>query len=163
MRRLRRTETGYLLNKAARAWNARFVRALARRGITDIKPAFGAVLVPLFEEDGLRPGEIARRAGLSKQTMTTLVRPIEAAGYLDRRPDREDRRAVQLWLTQKARAVEPKIEAALEEIEREIAALAGPNGLAPVTGWLQALSEQAESERNKNERAPALAGAGDTA
>lgn len=146
MTRLGRTETGYLLNRAARKWNALFMGALRRRGIADIKPAFGAVLVPLFEEDGLRLGEVARRAGLTKQTMTTLIRPIEAAGYVARRPDGEDGRAMRLWLTAKARAVEPEIEDALEEIEREVAALAGPGGLRPLVDWLRALDEQADAE-----------------
>jgi hypothetical protein len=31
------------------------------------------LLMPLFEEDGLRQGELGRRARLSKQTMTTIV------------------------------------------------------------------------------------------
>ena len=32
------------------------------------------MLVPLFEEDGLRIGELAERSHLAKQTMTTMVR-----------------------------------------------------------------------------------------
>ena len=139
IKRLNRTETGYLLNAAARRWNARFVQALERRGIGDIKPSYGAVLVPLFEEDGLRPGDLAKRAGLSKQTMTSLIRPIERAGYLERRADPEDGRALRLYLTPKARKTEPAVEDILDELERETVDLAGPTGIEPIANWLVAV------------------------
>ena len=51
------------------------------------------MLIPLLEEDGLRIGEIARRARLSKQTMTTMVRLCERDGLIERVPDPDDRRA----------------------------------------------------------------------
>ena len=142
IKRLTRSETGYLLNAAARRWNARFVEALGQRGIADIKPSFGAVLVPLFEEDGLRPGDLARRAGLSKQTMTSLVRPIERAGYLERRPDPGDGRAVRLHLTAKARAIEPAVEAVLDQLEGETARLARPLPAAAILAWLAAVGSR---------------------
>jgi hypothetical protein len=42
-----------------------------------VRPSYGSILVPLFEEDALHMGELARRARLSKQTMTTMVRLLE--------------------------------------------------------------------------------------
>ena len=45
-----------------------------------MRPSYGSVLIPLYEEDGLRLGELARRARLSKQTMTELVRRLERDG-----------------------------------------------------------------------------------
>lgn len=139
---LHRTETGYLLNKAARRWNALFVALLRENGISDIKPSFGAVMVPLYEEDGLRLGEVAARAGLSKQTITSLVRRIEGLGYVERRPDAEDGRATRLYLTARARAAEPVVESVLKKLDRMTVELSGGNQFQPVAAWLSAMGEQ---------------------
>jgi DNA-binding MarR family transcriptional regulator len=139
---LHRTETGYLLNKAARRWNAAFVALLRDTGIADIKPSFGAVMVPLYEEDGLRLGEVAARAGLSKQTVTSLVRRIEDIGYVERRADARDGRATRLHLTAKARAVEPAVESVLGHLDRLTSGLAGSTGFQPVAAWLRSMAEQ---------------------
>jgi len=45
------------------------------------------VLLPLYEQDGLRIAELARRARLSKQTMTELICRLERDGLVERRPD----------------------------------------------------------------------------
>jgi hypothetical protein len=44
------------------------------------------VLLPLSEQNGLRMGELARRASLSKQTMTELIRRLERDGLVERHP-----------------------------------------------------------------------------
>ena len=59
----------------------------SQRGFTDVRPSYGSVLVPLFEEDGLRMTELALRARLAKQTITTMVRLVERAGLVERRAD----------------------------------------------------------------------------
>jgi DNA-binding MarR family transcriptional regulator len=56
------------------------------------------------DQDGLRMGEIARRARLSKQTMTTLIRLCERDGLVERRQDPDDRHATRIFPSAKARA-----------------------------------------------------------
>ena len=63
--------------------------------------------MPLFEEDHLRISELARRARLSKQTMTTMVRLLERDGLVRRRPDPSDGRASLISLTPRGRGLEP--------------------------------------------------------
>jgi DNA-binding MarR family transcriptional regulator len=72
----------------------------------------------LYEEDGLRIGELARRARLSKQTMTTMIRLLERDRLVRRRPDPDDRRATRVFLTPRARAFQPIAEATLLDLER---------------------------------------------
>ena len=161
-KRLRRTETGYLLNKAARQWNALFVEGLRRHGVTDMKPAFGAVLVPLFEEDGLRLGEIAKRSGLSKQTMSSLVRAIEARGYVERRRDGSDGRAVRLFLSARARALEPIVETVLGQLDQLTSGLAAGGDIGSILDWLAALGAAGGLNGRTQEperKAPALSNA----
>src|SRR5262249_1262341 len=73
-------------------------------------------LVPLFEQDGLRMGELARRARLSKQTMTTMVRLLEREQLVRRKRDPDDGRAYRIVLTAKARRFEPVAERTLAEL-----------------------------------------------
>lgn len=147
-----RSETGYLLNKAARRWNAMFLALLREAGVDDIRPSFGAVLVPLFEEDGLRLGELATRAGLTKQTLTTLIRRIEAQGYVERRPDPRDGRAARLFLTRKARALEPILVRIIKKLDRMTRDLDRRGDFDPIAGWLRAMSEK----KHRKSRTPSL-------
>lgn len=132
-------EIGYLLNRAARRWNALFMERLRAHGVDDVRPSFGAVMVPLFEQDGLRLGQLARRAGLSKQTVTNIVGRIEAIGYLARRPDPEDGRAIRVYLTAKGRALERAVGIALTEMEALTSGLSPALDRDAVAAWLDRL------------------------
>src|SRR4051794_15508807 len=113
---LTRQDVGFLLAKASQRWNELLHERFRQAGFGEVRPAYGSVLVPLFEADGLRIGEIARRARLSKQTLTTLVRLAERDGLVVRRPDPDDGRATLVCLTDRARELEPVAERALEEL-----------------------------------------------
>jgi MarR family transcriptional regulator, organic hydroperoxide resistance regulator len=83
------------------------------------------VLLPLFEEDGLRMGQIAERARLSKQTMTTMVRLCERDGLVYRERDAGDARAVRIHLTERAREFRPAAEEILRELDNRVLATLG--------------------------------------
>jgi DNA-binding MarR family transcriptional regulator len=65
-----------LLAKTSQRWNELAADRIPPQ-VPDVRPSYGSILVPLHDEDGLRLGEIARRARLSKQTITTMVRLLE--------------------------------------------------------------------------------------
>jgi DNA-binding MarR family transcriptional regulator len=115
---VRRDDLGFLLAKATQRWNELLAERFAASGHSDIRPSYGSALVPLFEEDGLRMGELARRAHLSKQTMTELVRRLEREGLVERRPDPTDGRASLLFLTARSREFEPAATAILGDLDR---------------------------------------------
>ena len=114
---LRRDNLGYLLAKASQRWNELLVERLRAAGFAEVRPSFGSVLVPLYEQDGLRMGELASRAALSKQAMTTLVRTVERAGLVRRERDPADGRAFRVTLTERGRALRPAAEGALAELD----------------------------------------------
>ena len=115
-----RDDVGFLLAKASQRWNEIIADEFSRLGYPDVRPAYGSVLIPLFEEDGLRMGELARRARLSKQTMTELVRRLEADGLVSREDDPADARASLVYLTARARDFRPIAEATLRKLDRRI-------------------------------------------
>lgn len=113
-----RDDLGFLLAKAMQHWNELLAERFAAAGYGDIRPSYGSVLVPLFEEDGLRIGELARRAALSKQTMTEMVRRLERDGIVERRSDPNDGRASLIFLTDRSSSFEPVAAAVLDELDR---------------------------------------------
>ncbi len=142
-----RTDTGYLLALASRRWNEILEHRFADAGFAEVRASYGALLVPLFEEDGLRLGELARRARLSKQTVTTMSRLLERDGLVTREPDATDGRATRLFLTARARRFEPVANAVLTELEQQVAEMLGGEPAAGLKRALAALAELAEGGR----------------
>jgi len=116
---------GFLLAKASQRFNERLAERFAQRGFTDVRPAHGSVLMPLFEQDGLRMGQIGRRARLSKQSMTRLVRECERAGLVRRRRDEGDGRAFRVELTARGRRLRAVAAELLAELDDEVLAAIG--------------------------------------
>jgi DNA-binding MarR family transcriptional regulator len=112
-----RENVGYLLAKASQRWNELLYERFRREGFKEVRPSYGSIILPLFEEDGLRMGELAERARLSKQTMTTMIRLVERDGLVRRQRDPEDRRAFRVYLTAQARSFRPVAESVLRELD----------------------------------------------
>ena len=135
--RANRENLGYLLAKASQRWNELLYAEFVRAGYPEVRPAYGSVLLPLFEEEGLRMGELAARARLSKQTMTTLVRLMERNGLVRRERDPEDGRASCVLLTPRARSFEAVAERVLARLDDLVAARLSETDRATVTGSLK--------------------------
>jgi len=141
--RATRDNLGFLLAKASQRWNELLQDAFAREGFPEVRASYGSVLLPLFEEDGLRMGEVAGRARLSKQTMTTMVRLAERDGLVDRRSDPTDRRATRVHLTAKGLRFKPVAERVLAELDETAREALGERTLS---GTARALAKLAELE-----------------
>jgi DNA-binding MarR family transcriptional regulator len=118
-------DVGFLLAKAGQRFNEMLLERFAKAGYPDVRASYGSVLVPLFARDGLRLGEIASEARLSKQAMTSLVRQCEELDLVERRRDPEDGRAFRLALTSRGRRFQVVAERAMEEIDQQVVAVLG--------------------------------------
>ena len=114
------TNLGFLLAKASQRWNEMLGEAFRQHDFAEVRPSYGSVLLPLFERDGLRIGDIARRARLSKQTMTTLVRLCERDGLVVRTRDADDGRAFRIELTPRGRAFQAVAVTVLHELDQQV-------------------------------------------
>jgi DNA-binding MarR family transcriptional regulator len=132
---------GFLLAKASQRWNELLWAGFSEHGFGEVRPSYGSVLVPLFEEDGLRMGEIARRSRLSKQTMTTLARLAERDGLVVREPDPDDARAIRVRLSDRARKFAPVAERVLAQLERRVAVELGKRDSEIVRRGLSTLAD----------------------
>lgn len=106
-----------VLNEDPRGWEAgvvttllRFHNRLERRmgealgghGLT--LPQFD-VLATLWHGEGITQQELAERLLVSKGNVVGLIDRVGAAGWVERRPDPEDRRANRLYLTEAGREI----------------------------------------------------------
>ncbi len=73
---------------------------LAEAGYDDLHPRHGAVLAYL-DEDGIRATALARLTGRHKQVIGRIVDELEELGYVERRPDPQDRRAKLIFPTER--------------------------------------------------------------
>jgi MarR family transcriptional regulator, organic hydroperoxide resistance regulator len=80
------------------------------------------VLSVLWEQDGLSPGEIARRLGISTPTIVNTATRMEEAGLVARRPDAADARLVRLYLTARGREAREPVREARAALELRVAA-----------------------------------------
>jgi DNA-binding MarR family transcriptional regulator len=128
---------GFLLAKASQRWNELLYARFSELGHPELRPAYGSILLPLFEEDGLRLGDLARRARLAKQTMTTMVRLLERDGLVMRTPDPADGRATLVFLTDRAREAQEVAELALKNLDSRVEELLGPERAAQLASNLK--------------------------
>jgi DNA-binding MarR family transcriptional regulator len=132
---------GFLLAKASQRWNELLAERFVEQGFGEVRPSYGSVLLPLFEEDGLRMGQIAERARLSKQTMTTLVRLCERDGLVVRERDPRDARAFRIRLTERANEFGPVADRILRELDGKVRAALGERQTATLTRALKGVMD----------------------
>lgn len=87
------------------------------------------VLSALWEQDGLTPGEVARRLGSATPTIVNTATRMEEAGLVTRRPDPADARLVRLYLTPQGRAAREPVREARAALERHAVATLSPEEL----------------------------------
>jgi DNA-binding MarR family transcriptional regulator len=103
--------------EASRVARERTDRVLARHGVR-VGQQF--VLEALWREDGLTPGELARRIGVETPTVVRGVGRMEAAGLVVRRDDPQDGRLVRVYLTDRGRELEGIIPQAEDGVIEEV-------------------------------------------
>jgi DNA-binding MarR family transcriptional regulator len=102
---------------------------LADRGWTDVRPAFGFVLL------ALRAGPVPLRdlpavLGTTKQAVSKLVDAMVATGYVERAPDPGDARAKRVQLSGRGRALLAEVESIYAELEESWADALGEERLS---------------------------------
>jgi MarR family transcriptional regulator, organic hydroperoxide resistance regulator len=132
---------GFLLAKASQRWNELLVARFAASGFPEVRPSYGSVLLPLFEQDGLRMGHLAEYSRLSKQSITKLVALCERDQLVIRERDEADGRAYRVRLTARARAFESVVESVLEELDDLVLSALGQRQIDALSQALKGVAE----------------------
>jgi DNA-binding MarR family transcriptional regulator len=109
---------GALLRVPAQAIHRRLIEELNAAGFAELRLPHMAVL-QFPGPDGVRPGMLAERAGISKQAMNQLLRSLESLAYIARSDAPTEGRARIVRLTERGRAAYAKIHEILRDVERE--------------------------------------------
>jgi len=109
---------GALLRVPAQGIHRRIIKELNEAGFDELRVPHMAVL-QFPGPDGVRPGLLAERAGMSKQAMNQLLRSLETLGYVTRSAGADEGRARIVRLTRRGRAAYAKIHEILRDVERE--------------------------------------------
>ena len=126
---------GALLRVPAQAIHRRIINELNAAGFDDLRVPHMAVL-QFPGPDGVRPGVLAERAGMSKQAMNQLLRSLEALGYIARSDAPDEGRARMVRLTRRGRAAYAKMHDILRDIERQWITELGPKQFADLKALL---------------------------
>jgi len=113
---------------------------LARRGHPEIRPAHGTVF-QFIGKHGARITDMAEKAHMTKQSMSYLVEYLEERGYVERRPDETDRRAMLFSLTKKGWKVVDAAEKAIANVQKDWEKRMGKSAYRQLTELLARLND----------------------
>jgi DNA-binding MarR family transcriptional regulator len=115
---------GFLIAFAYRALLDQQHTLLARRGIRDIRPAHGYVLLAV-QDSGATLTDLVNQTQLSKQALSPIVVELEQRGLVHRQADPEDGRRIRISLTKRGETVLERAASAWEDIEEGMVDLVG--------------------------------------
>lgn len=129
---------GALLRMAHQEVLSRLLTALADRGLGDINRAyFGLFQYPPI--DGMRPIDLAKRLGVSKQALNHLLGQLEKLGYLQRRHEQPNGHAA-IYLTERGWLVVESNVATMRQLEADWQRQLGKERFADLKAALKELS-----------------------
>ena len=110
---------GWDLVRAARAWEAEFIREVVEAGHPWFAEARGRILQHIGR-NGVGQADLVRRSGLTKQAVAQHLDQLEADGVLRRVQDPADSRKRAVEWTVEGRVALETIDAAKLRVERRI-------------------------------------------
>ncbi len=96
-------------------------RLLEGTAASEVQVVEAYVLNALYVEDGQHASTLARTVGRAATSFTPLLDRLEKRGLIERRADKEDRRAVHIHLTDKGWTLRSAIEDVVAIIDEEFA------------------------------------------
>ncbi len=108
---------GFLMTRAARGMKRVLDAKLAKHNLTSTQYI---VLARLWAGDGISISELCDRLSLDNPTLTGIVDRMERDGSLERRRDGDDRRVVNVYLTEKGRNLQQAVGSFAEETDDEV-------------------------------------------
>lgn len=147
---LRGQHIGRLFLRAHRAYSERAVERLHARGHTGLTLAHTALLANL-DTDGTRVTALARRAGMTKQSMGQLAVDLERRGYIARAADPDDGRATLVTFTERGWRFLRDAYDLKREAEAEYAAILGAGRMAQMRDALAALLDHIDAAKADND------------
>lgn len=113
---------------------------LAAAGFDDLPRNGPFVLGGMASHRGSAVGMI-RSLGVTRQAASQLIDTLVLRGYLSREINPDDRRRMNIVLTERGRAAAAVIRAGIDEVQTELTRMLAPEQLAGLRAGLSALAE----------------------
>ncbi len=142
----------FKLSKVMRRIHRYYEVALAPYEIT---PVQFYVLNALFEADGQKFKDLAENVCMDGSTLTGILDRMERGGFVERRPDPDDRRSLLIFLTEKAIRLGPEMVESAARLDREIKERFAREKFAAFIGVLDSLFDAGDyknQEESQGER-----------
>jgi DNA-binding MarR family transcriptional regulator len=143
-------DVGFLLLQASRAFTQRFERLALGLGLSGRQ---AEALLYLQKYDGTHQSELASLTDIEPMSLGRAVDGLQTAGYVERRPDRADRRVRRLFVTPLGHQLLASTHERLEELDTAARAGIRPEEIAQfsrtLTRMLDALSRTSPAESQK--------------
>jgi len=123
----------------------RLSRAWRRGSPAELGPGAVSTLSTLLRCGPMRIGDLAAREGVAPPTTTRVVGLLADAGYVVRTPDPQDRRAVRIEATDRAREVIDELRRARAQVLAVRLATLPPEERAAIEAALPALEALADA------------------
>jgi DNA-binding MarR family transcriptional regulator len=106
---------GFWVHRVYQASRNELFRAFREVG-EEITPEQWAILIRLWERDGLTQSELSEATFRDQPTMSRIIDGMERRGLLERRADESDGRVRTVHVTRKARSLEKKLVPVAERV-----------------------------------------------
>ena len=113
---LDKTNGGFYISKIKQIQSRIFEKLLTEHGINEFNGAQGRILFVLWSSDDIPIKELSEKTGLAKTTLTSMLDRLEAQGHIKRSSAPNDRRTVNIRLTEKAKHLRKSYEDVSEEM-----------------------------------------------
>ncbi len=85
-----------------------------------LKACHASYLYAICDQPGITQDQLARRIFINKSNVARQLAVLEEDGFVERRPSTEDKRAIQVYPTQKTRDVLPEIHRLFQIWEADV-------------------------------------------
>jgi DNA-binding MarR family transcriptional regulator len=100
----------------------------------------------LWKQDGLMQSELAESLNRSPSTITNMIKRMEKAGFVVRRPDPRDERISRVYLTDAGSRIKAAVEDVWRTFEEQVFAGFGEEELARLCEFLLRICQNMEGE-----------------
>ncbi|HEY2719716.1 MAG TPA: MarR family transcriptional regulator [Solirubrobacteraceae bacterium] len=107
---------GYLLARLGEASRRRFHKALEPEGL---HPRHFGVMTMLAAHPGMSQQQLHEKTGIDPSSMVAVIDELQERGLAERRPDPQDRRARQVFLTEQGEQALERIRGLAANLQRE--------------------------------------------
>lgn len=101
---------GFLIGKIKQIQGRVFEKLLTEYGIDQFNGAQGRILFVLWNDDDIPISELSDKTGLARTTLTSMLDRLEASGNIRRVFDPQDRRKINIRLTDEAKSLQDRYQ-----------------------------------------------------